>query len=277
MNHLKYRIQKLTTIKELEMMQRVEAQVWKMDPIPIHQTFTALQNGGIILGAFENKKLIGFLYSFPGFIKGNTHLCSHMLGILPEYRTVGLGEKMKLKQAKLAREAGYSLITWTFDPLESRNAYLNLHKLSAIGAIYSVDHYGLMTDELNQGLPSDRIVIKWNINASKRTYVVNFSKDKLLLDVNTNEEPVLTDAFANIESSISQIFFVAIPMDFQAIKRQNFNLAKTWRIKTRPVFKYLFNKGFQATDVLLDERRSLSYYVFTRETEVLKCQYRFNK
>src|SRR5699024_12323394 len=112
------------------MMQRVEAQVWKMDPIPIHQTFTALQNGGIILGAFDNKKLIGFLNSFPGFIRGNTHLCSHMLGILPEYRTVGLGEKMKLKQAKLAREAGYSLISWTFDQLESGYVSLYLQTLS---------------------------------------------------------------------------------------------------------------------------------------------------
>lgn len=257
-------ISTLTTMEELYEVQKVEAAVWNMDPIPVHQTFTALQNGGILLGAFDGKKMVGFLYSFPGFEYGSVHLCSHMLGILPAYQTDGLGVKMKMKQAKIAKELGYPLITWTFDPLESRNAYLNLHKLGATGAIYAPDHYGSMNDGLNQGLPSDRIQIKWYLHETKPKRHVQFDKHKLLLDVESNSIPVLTDFLKSADLGASDAFFVSIPMHFQAIKQHDFELAKLWRSKSRHAFQTLFKEGFQATDLLRDEYRSLSYYVFTR-------------
>lgn len=112
-------IRALTTMEELKQMQEIETAVWQMPPLPVHQTFTALNNGGIILGAFDDKKLIGFLYSFAGFDGHVSYICSHMLGILPAYRASGLGVQMKIKQAEIARDMGYQMITWTFDPLES--------------------------------------------------------------------------------------------------------------------------------------------------------------
>lgn len=257
-------IRMLTTMEELYEVQKIETEVWNMDPIPVHQTFTALKNGGILLGAFDGKKMVGFLYSFAGFEEGSAYLCSHMLGILPAYQTDGLGVKMKMKQAETARKLGYRLITWTYDPLESRNAYLNLHKLRGIGAIYKVNHYGAMKDELNQGLPSDRIQMKWFINETPDNQIYHYDRQKLLLDADANGVPMLTSFFKRSDWMRTDVSFVAIPMRFQKMKQTNFELAKQWRMETRLVFQTLFDEGFQATDLLLDRDQALSYYVLTK-------------
>lgn len=257
-------IRPLTTIKDLEKMQEVESAVWKMDPIPVHQTYTSMQNGGIILGAFAEGELVGFLNSFPGFKQQTVHLCSHMLGILPDYQQDGIGERMKRRQAALARQAGYSLITWTFDPLESRNAHLNLHKLGAVGTMYRPNHYGSLQDEFNQGLPSDRILIEWYLRDRKQKQSYAFNWNKLLLEVDEEQRPVATKVEEQVDLAMANVFFVAIPKHFQQIKQRDFELATEWRRKTRTIFEQLFLAGFNATDLLADEERSVCYYVFTK-------------
>src|SRR5699024_5180647 len=118
-------LKELTTIKELEQMELIEQGVWDMSPLPIHQTLTAIKNGGIIIGAFDDNKIIGFSYAFAGFKDGQTYLCSHMLGIEEDYRSKKIGEQMRQKQQEIAIRKGYKEIHWTYDPLETRNAYLN--------------------------------------------------------------------------------------------------------------------------------------------------------
>lgn len=255
------KIRQLTTMAELREMQQVEETVWQTSPNPVHQTYTALKNGGIILGAFDKDKMIGFLYSFAGFDGENPYLCSHMLGILPDYREGGLGEHIKQKQAETARKTGYSMIIWTFDPLESLNAYLNLHKLGAIGTVYKKNHYGPMNDELNQGLSTDRFQIEWHINQQKPSREITFDKSKLLLDVKENSEPFIKpDAFNPANNG----WFVAIPSNFQTIKKRNFDLAKKWRHQSSQLFELLFTNGFIATDFLHDHSNQISYYYFCK-------------
>ena len=237
-----------------------------MAPIPIHQTFTAMGNGGIILGAFKEKKMIGFLYSFPGFDGKQTYLCSHMLGILPEYQTQGLGMRMKLKQAELAKEYGYTMITWTFDPLESKNAYLNINKLGAVGAIYSPDHYGDLQDGLNTGLPTDRIKIEWHLSESDEADIPtpSLNQANMLLDMDDDASPVITEHFSNHELEKEAAWFIAIPRHFQAMKKENMALAKEWRYHTRDVMQALFTVGYQAKDVIRPLDKQVSYYVFKK-------------
>jgi predicted GNAT superfamily acetyltransferase len=119
-------IKLLKTLEEVRDMEKLERDVWKMDPIPNHQTLTAAKNGGILLGAYAGDEIVGFNYGFPGFRSPNVYLCSHMTGVYPNYQKRGLGRLLKEKQHETALEYGYSLITWTFDPLESLNANLNL-------------------------------------------------------------------------------------------------------------------------------------------------------
>src|SRR5699024_188214 len=117
---------------EMEAVYELETRIWETEIVPPHQTITVVRNGGLMLGAYDGEKLIGFSYSFPGFANDERYLCSHMLGIHPDYRSRGIGRQLKEVQLKTARSMGYKKITWTFDPLETRNAYLNLSKLRGI-------------------------------------------------------------------------------------------------------------------------------------------------
>ncbi|MBO1002534.1 GNAT family N-acetyltransferase [Pseudogracilibacillus auburnensis] len=253
-------IKQLTSIEQLNELVKIEKAVWQMPTIPVHQTFTAMNNGGVILGSYTSGKMVGFLYSFAGFNKEKPYLCSHMLGILPPYRKSGLGIEMKKKQAKIAKKMGYEMITWTFDPLESKNAYINLHKLGACGAHYKENHYGDLNDQLNQGLPTDRIQIEWDLitTTRKRTHVLD--PEKLLL-VMEEESPVYrTHCTDDLQKS--DVWFVEIPNDFQSLKREQIELAKKWRFESRNVFQALFAAGFIAID-FISEQSNKSYYVFS--------------
>ncbi|WP_196493723.1 GNAT family N-acetyltransferase [Ornithinibacillus caprae] len=262
--HENIEIRRLTTMEELYHMQEVEEAVWQAPPTPVHQTYTASYNGGLMLGAYDGEKMIGFQYSFAGFDGKNPYLCSHMLGILPEYRRGGLGVKMKLKQAEIARELGYDMMTWTFDPLESLNAYLNLHKLEGVGASYKVNHYGMMDDGLNKGLPTDRIQIEWWLNEDKNDQRPVFDKGAVLLRMDDRDEPAVTEYFSDEFLDTSQpAWFVAIPEKIQDMKRTNPELAIKWRYETRKVFVELFANGYKATDLI---RKDVgSYYCFSRK------------
>ncbi len=255
-------IQSITTIEQLKEMQVVEEAVWQMPPTPIHQTYTAVNHGGIALGAYDGDNMIGFLYSFAGFNGKETYLCSHMLGILPEYRKTGLGTKMKFQQAELAKELGYSYITWTFDPLESLNAYLNIHKLGAVGAYYKENHYGEMNDGLNTGLPTDRIQIIWDMNKNvgeKKKITVDPSK--VVLD-NISNKPLLKEDLETFLTNDGSVF-VAIPNNIQQLKREQIEIAKQWRFNIRKVLQRLFEEGYLAANVATVPSKG-SFYYFTK-------------
>ena len=130
-------IKAVKSIEELELVNELDERTWGGTPIPIHQTLTVAKNGGIILGSWDGGEMIGFLYSFPGFLNGETYLCSHMLAVADTHRNRGIGYDLKIKQAEVAARAGYSKIRWTYDPLECKNAYLNLSKLEAIALTIS--------------------------------------------------------------------------------------------------------------------------------------------
>ncbi|PLR95762.1 GNAT family N-acetyltransferase [Bacillus sp. T33-2] len=263
-------IRSIDTIDGLKNIQQLETRVWDMDSIPIHQTFTALKNGGIILGAYDKGKMIGFLYSFPGFRNGFTYLCSHMLGISPDYRKSGIGEMLKLRQKELAAEMGYSLIVWTYDPLESVNAYLNLHKLGGIAAEYHENYYQAMDDGLNQGLPTDRFIVDWWIGSPhanvKNEKTIEWEPDLNLIEtsISKNHFQMAQKAHTRKVSDGRDCYFVPIPENIQAIKKADPRAALDWRLKTRETIQLLISKGYIATDVFRRKEEQLSYYVFKK-------------
>ncbi len=143
----------------------VQQTVWGFedkDLVPVRLFVVAHKIEGHILGAFEpSGRMVGFCLAVPA-LKGSTvYLHSHMLAVLPEYRERGLGRRMKLEQRRNALERGISLIEWTFDPLELRNAYFNLERLGAIARRYLPNVYGIGSSPLHRGLPTDRLVAEW--------------------------------------------------------------------------------------------------------------------
>ena len=93
--------------------------------------------GGQVLGAFDGDMMVGFAMALPGYRDGHAYLHSHMLAVLPEYRNAGLGRRLKLAQRDDAIARGFDLMEWTFDPLEIKNAHLNIARLGAIVAALS--------------------------------------------------------------------------------------------------------------------------------------------
>ncbi|TCJ02281.1 GNAT family N-acetyltransferase [Cytobacillus praedii] len=257
----------LKTSADMYLIQKLEREIWNMDPLPVHQTITASQNGGLLLGAFLHQELIGFNYGFAGFQSGKGYLCSHMLGIDPKHRDKGIGALLKAKQKQFAAELGYDLITWTFDPLESRNAYLNLAKLRAICSTYVENCYGEMEDSLNNGLPSDRLKVEWWISSShvKEPYVINFEKMHCPFQWRMTEESLPEflpyEDLDLIPENNDEPILVPIPANFQIIKKKNYQLALNWRLSIRKVLQSLFAKDYALVSFLKEKEKPVHHYV----------------
>jgi len=171
-------IRKCDGLDELNACVALQKEVWNFDDldlIPLRMFVVSQKIGGQVIGAFDGKELVGFTFSIPGSRAGHAYLHSHMLAVRDSFRNHGLGRRLKLAQRNDAIEHGFALLEWTFDPLEIKNAHLNLSRLGAIARRYSVNHYGHSSSPLQGGLPTDRLVAEWWLK-SKR--VVNLLEKK---------------------------------------------------------------------------------------------------
>jgi len=266
------RLKNLTSLDELKQVQELEEAVWGMPPIPVHQTLTAIKNGGVMIGALDGERLVGFNYGFPGFKNGEHYLCSHMMGIHKDYRKRGIGYALKMKQMEEARRLGYSIITWTFDPLESVNGYLNLTKLRGIAASFIENLYGDLDDDLNAGLETDRFQVEWWINSDYVRHSPELAIGDLhrVIDIKTDHRrlPKLSDFHLETLPQISEEegWLVPIPSTFQELKKKDVSLARDWRKKTRQIFQHLMSEGFVGVKVLREKDAVISDYVFVKRS-----------
>jgi len=148
----------------------LQREVWNFadaDLIPIRMFVVASKIGGQVIGAFDGPALVAFALSIPGARNGHTYLHSHMLAVKERYRNAGLGRRVKLAQREEALTRGFELMEWTFDPLEIKNAYLNIEKLGAIVRRYTLNQYGISSSPLQGGLPTDRCVAEWWLNSRR--------------------------------------------------------------------------------------------------------------
>lgn len=159
-------------IAEFQACVSLQKEVWNFsdaDLIPVRMFVVASKIGGQIIGAFDGATLVGFALSIPGARNGNAYLHSHMLAVREPYRNLGLGSRLKLAQRDEAVTRGFELMEWTFDPLEIKNAYLNIEKLGAIVRRYTLNQYGTSSSPLQGGLPTDRCVAEWWLNSKRVT------------------------------------------------------------------------------------------------------------
>jgi predicted GNAT superfamily acetyltransferase len=162
--HDKIEIRHLESLEEFERCVVLQLEVWGYsdgDLIPRRVFLVAKRIGGQVLGAFDGGIIVGFAMSLPGYRNGRSYLHSHMLAVLPEYRNAGLGRRLKLAQREDALARGFDLMEWTFDPLEIKNAHLNIARLGAITRRYQADFYGPSSSPLQGGLPTDRLYAEW--------------------------------------------------------------------------------------------------------------------
>lgn len=270
--------------EEMAAVEQLQREVWpgsETDVVPAHLLITAVHNGGIVLGAFDEEKLVGFVFGFPGleFTADGPRPkhCSHMAGVLPSYRNSGIGFALKRAQWQMVRHQDLDHITWTYDPLMSRNAYLNIARLGAVCSTYRRAEYGDMRDGLNAGLPSDRFQVDWWLNTHRVNHRLGKRPRptlKLSHLTRVGVHPLYSlqkddGRFARPPEHVpgldAQLLAADIPPDFLALKGADFALARDWRFFTRELFETAFAKGYIVTDFVYDagHGQPRSLYVLT--------------
>ena len=165
-------IRKCSGIDEMRACVDLQKEVWNFtdaELVPLRLFVVAEKVGGQVIGAFEGNDLIGFALAVPGARRGHAYLHSHMLAVRASHRNSGLGRRIKLFQRDDALGRGFELVEWTFDPLEIKNAHLNMMRLGAITRRYNINQYGITSSPLQGGLPTDRLVAEWWLR-SKRVH-----------------------------------------------------------------------------------------------------------
>jgi predicted GNAT superfamily acetyltransferase len=164
-------IRQLVGLEEFDDVLTLQKAIWSYedsDLIPMRFLAVVDRVGGHVFGAYHGPRMIGFCFAIPGIKpEGRLYLHSHMLGVLPEYRNTQIGRRLKLRQRDDALARGIALIEWTFDPLELKNAFLNIERLGAIVRCYKENQYGATTSPLHGGLPTDRCIAEWWIDSPR--------------------------------------------------------------------------------------------------------------
>jgi len=245
-------IRLVRTHDEFAACEAMSRDIWgaaERNVVPRELLLTIQHNGGLVHGAFlPAGQLVGFCFAFLGRRDGQLRLCSHQLGVLEAFRGSGIGIALKQAQRYDALRLGVDLVTWTFDPLEARNAYINLHRLGCIARLYDRDHYGAMEDELNRGLPSDRFEAEWWLRRAKP---LPAGDPVVMLRVGADGEPVREQ----LDMSRGTTVLISVPPDFQAVKRASIELALRWRMESRAAFEAALTAGL----IVVDFRRDGAY------------------
>jgi predicted GNAT superfamily acetyltransferase len=308
----------LETSTDLLAIEDLQRQVWTgsdIEIVPVHLLLAAVHNGGLIIAAYEtatqagdpgdhyevnidqsgkaaeplDSTPVGFVFGFPGLYSTpdgpRTKHHSHMLGVLPSHRDRGVGFLLKRAQWQMVRHQGLDRITWTYDPLLSRNAHLNISRLGGVCSTYINNYYGEMRDELNAGLPTDRFQVDWWVN-SRRVIRRLSRRPRLKLDLahflaagtrilnpTRMSEAGLprpvgdSDPASDIKNELASehsLMLLEIPADFIALKTADPGLAHEWRYHTRSWFETLFENGYLVTDfVHLPGTFPRSFYVLS--------------
>jgi predicted GNAT superfamily acetyltransferase len=302
-------IRDLRSFEDLKQVEAVEREVWglsDLDTTPLTLTIATREAGSIWLGAFDGAKLVGFAFGFLGMEHGRLIVHSHMLAVREPYRDSRLGYKLKLAQRErvlaLHIDDGrsndgrasegrshdlrrYDLrlneMTWTFDPLQSRNAHLNFARLGVVSDSYKTDFYGPETSSVLHRNATDRLWVTWPLTSRRvqqrlqgkesRTEILDaLSTLTPLIQFNGDGKPVRTDLAAALSR---QRIAIEIPSDIGNVEQKDPALAREWRLQTRWAFTEALKaeflvaefcrtvRGQQGPGVYLLEKARLEDYV----------------
>ena len=291
MNATSIDIRPIVDFEEMAQIEGIQKETWKMtelDVIP-RRIFQAMQhNGACLIGAFDGSKLVGFVFGLLGTVEdlddridqvaaARLLMYSVTMGVLPDYQRGGIGYRLKLAQREFALRIGIRLVTWTHDPLESQNAYLNFQKLGVVCHRYLQNYYGEMGG-INVGLPSDRLYVEWWVTSNRVKGRVSSSRGPLNLEqylagraVIVNEclrdENGLVVPPGDILQSTGSLVLAEIPDSIQRVKTTDSGLASTWRRHIRELFGHYFGGQYLITDFVRHKDEAglhRSYYVLTQ-------------
>ncbi|MBC7097593.1 GNAT family N-acetyltransferase [Candidatus Bipolaricaulota bacterium] len=255
--------------RECEALQKA---VWGFDDVavvPDHVLHTIVEGGGLLLAAYDGvgpgREMVGFVLSLVGWWEVGKRLRhqSLMAAVRPDWQGKGVGYLLKCAQRQHVLAQGIDLITWTFDPLESRNAHFNLNKLGAVVTRYMPNYYGEFRDVRNRGLPTDRFLCEWRLRSPRtEAHLGGRTEPRLSLGraeaINrTRRLPSGLRAPAGFRPGLSapQLLF-EIPKDLQALRRADLELARAWRLESRQALSLYFSEGWWVVGLFHQGERS---------------------
>jgi predicted GNAT superfamily acetyltransferase len=262
----KVKIRALDLFEDFEKLLHIQRAVWNHDDVdltPAHQFSVSSRMGAILLGAFVGRDLAGFVYSFPAVFGGRFCQHSHLLAVLPEFQGYGLGKALKWAQREEAVKRGYRLITWTFDPLQTRNANLNLQVLGALSRTYFHNFYGMTPSLcLGPGIPTDRLLIEWPIRDRRVKGRAEGKGKKPCYDA--AKLPKGLERKAGAEGTFAPpakprlnlkdaVLLVEVPRDIKALAFRC-DLIAAWQTRQRRTMQAYFGRGYQACHFLYGDR-----------------------
>ena len=267
----------LHTLDEFAQVVELERQIWgpgydEVVPVPI--LAVSVHRGGILIGAFEDDRMVAFVYSLPGIKDGKPTQWSHMAGVVAEHRNAGLGRTLKVMQRARALAMGIDVIEWTYDPLQAMNAHLNFTKLGVIVSEYAVNIYGESSSPLHRGNPTDRFVAEWWIRRPHVERRLVPSGPGTMRSNEVGDAPRTNRAVAaggwpdcaDVDLALdARRLMVEIPMGFTEMLASAPELARHWRLATREIFTTYFPRGYQAVEFFLDRQARKGAYLLTKE------------
>jgi predicted GNAT superfamily acetyltransferase len=246
-------IRDLSSVEDVKAMAALLERIWAEPRVLTPELLRALAtHGNLVLGAFAGSELIGAQMAFLGREEGRPILHSHVTGIAPEHQHRGVGFLLKLAQRDWALAHDIDVVTWTFDPMISRNAYFNIRKLGALGSRFLRDFYGPMDDLFNAGERSDRLEARWQLRDPRVEAILRGNAP----------EPEAAGAVAILEEEDGEPrlhlereghrLVVRIPSDFLALREKDRDAARAWRDAVADALDEVFGRGFLATGFLRD-------------------------
>ncbi len=265
-------VRPLARLAEFAQCERIQKEVWGTLAASSELLGVTQRYGGAVLGALVKGRVVGFVYAFLARRHGRLVHWSHLMAVEAHYRDRGLGLRMKLAHRRLALGLGLKAICWTYDPLQGRNAFLNIARLGARVEEYLPDCYGHFSSLIEKGLPSDRFVVDWNIasRAVARRLREHRRQPPGLGVPCINQTRV--NALGFIENRPIALglrgsrLLVEIPPDADAMRSTALELARRWRMETRKIFQHYFGRGYRVEDFIPPRVSSggRSFYVLAR-------------
>lgn len=246
-----YTIRLCQSIEDFHQCVELQSTVWKFPDVevtPVRAFVITMHSGGFTYGAFDpDGKMVGFSHALPAFdANKRPFIYSHMAAVLPGMQNAGIGHKLKLAQYEHARRIGVWPVKWTFDPLLSRNANLNINKLGAVVRTYYVNYYGnFSTSEMWRGLDTDRLFVEWWV-----------------------ESQHVTDALAGKRRLDTPVASVEVPYDINALKNEDMEAAREWQLKVRNGFQLLLAERLYCAGFEAGRDGGNSRYLFYKDEHI---------
>lgn len=244
---------------------RLQGEIWgsQFDQVPASLLRVTTSIGGLAIGAFDaSGDLVGFVFSLAGIRDGEPMHWSHMLAVRESMRGAGVGRRLKeMQRAELSRR-GISRVLWTFDPLQAKNAHLNINRLGVRVIDYVENMYGITASPLHHGLATDRLVVMLPTSDSPTP------RPAALHELNGGV-PVLTpfarpgDVTIDLEDTAAPVVMIEIPSDLHQVVSTTPAVATVWRLATRGSFQRALRGGYEVTGLRRDAATDRAFYVLT--------------